>query len=69
MEKLVQRRIDLEKRSPGCKESIRNMRICVEKIRAADRQIDTLVYDLYGLTADEIAFVDEAIGKNNSTIW
>ena len=30
------------------------------QIDATDRQIDRLVYDLYGLTEDEIAIVEEA---------
>ena len=30
------------------------------QIVAADRQIDELVYDLYGLTEDEIKIVEEA---------
>ncbi len=29
-------------------------------IAATDRQIDRLVYDLYGLTEEEIAIVEEA---------
>ena len=29
-------------------------------LRSLDRQIDTLVYDLYGLTADEIKIVEGA---------
>lgn len=31
--------------------------VCIE---ATDRQIDALVYDLYGLTAEEIAIVESA---------
>jgi hypothetical protein len=30
------------------------------QIAATDKQIDRLVYDLYGLTADEIKIVEEA---------
>jgi type II restriction/modification system DNA methylase subunit YeeA len=30
---------------------------------ATDRQIDALVYELYDLTEDEIAIVEEATGK------
>jgi hypothetical protein len=30
------------------------------KIDATDRQIDRLVYDLYGLTEEEIRIVEEA---------
>jgi hypothetical protein len=31
------------------------------KCAALDRQIDAMVYELYGLTADEIKIVEEAI--------
>ena len=33
------------------------------QIDATDRQIDQLVYDLYGLTAEEIRIVEEATLK------
>ena len=33
------------------------------RIAATDRQIDELVYDLYGLTDDEIALVEAATAK------
>ena len=32
------------------------------QIAATDRQIDRLVYELYGLTADEIKIVEEGTG-------
>jgi hypothetical protein len=32
------------------------------QIAQADRHIDALVYELYGLTADEIKIVEEATG-------
>ncbi len=32
------------------------------QIAATDRQIDRLVYELYGLTEEEIAIVEEATG-------
>jgi hypothetical protein len=31
------------------------------QIAATDRQIDTLVYELYGLTGDEIAIVEGSV--------
>jgi hypothetical protein len=34
-----------------------------EKVRVTDRQIDSLVYELYGLTADEIAAVEETVDR------
>ena len=33
------------------------------QIDATDRQIDQLVYELYGLTDEEIAIVEEATAK------
>ena len=33
------------------------------RIDATDTQIDALVYDLYGLTAEEIQIVEEGAGK------
>jgi hypothetical protein len=35
------------------------------QIDAADRQIDRLVYDLYGLTEEEIRIVEEATGMHS----
>ena len=34
------------------------------QIDATDRQIDQLVYELYGLTEDEISIVEEATGQD-----
>lgn len=33
---------------------------------ATDREIDALVYDLYGLTADEIKIVEESAGQGRA---
>jgi len=38
-------------------------RLVTQEIESTDRQIDSLVYGLYGLTADEIAVVEESVGK------
>ena len=38
-------------------------RLITREIESTDRQIDSLVYGLYGLTADEIAVVEECVGK------
>jgi SAM-dependent methyltransferase len=38
-------------------------RLVTQEIGSTDRQIDSLVYGLYGLTADEIAMVEESVGK------
>jgi hypothetical protein len=58
MENLVQRRIDLEKSCQAAVTDEERGKI-QQKIQAADRRIDALVYDLYGLTAEEIALVEE----------
>jgi adenine-specific DNA-methyltransferase len=64
IEKLVRRRMGLEKNcqaapaGPEC-DAVR------EKIRATDRQIDGLVYSLYGLTPDEVAVVESAEPRNS----
>jgi hypothetical protein len=60
MEKLVRRRIDLEEHCRPVpagpeREALR------KKIRATDQQIDRLVYELYGLTAEEIVVVESFI--------
>ena len=38
-------------------------RIITQEIGSTDRQIDSLVYGLYGLNADEIAVVEECVSK------
>jgi type II restriction/modification system DNA methylase subunit YeeA len=38
-------------------------RLISQEIESTDRQIDSLVYGLYGLTADEIAVVEDSISK------
>ena len=35
-------------------------RIITQEIESTDREIDSLVYGLYGLTADEVAVVESA---------
>jgi len=57
MEKLVQRRIDLEKSCRAAKGDPER-RILQKKIRATDLQINALVYDLYGLTDEEISIIE-----------
>jgi SAM-dependent methyltransferase len=59
MEHLVQRRIGLQKNRQGARDD-RERGLFQKKIHAADRQIDALVYELYGLTPEEIAFVESA---------
>jgi hypothetical protein len=50
-ERLAQARIERERTVIG------------HQISATDRQIDALVYELYGLTDEEIAIVEEATGR------
>ena len=38
-------------------------RLITQEIESTDRQIDSLVYGIYGLTADEIAVVEECVSK------
>jgi adenine-specific DNA-methyltransferase len=41
----------------------REKRLIMQEIGSTDKQIDSLVYGLYGLTAAEIAVVEESVGK------
>ena len=38
-------------------------RIITQEIESTDREIDSLVYGLYGLTADDIEVVEESVSK------
>jgi hypothetical protein len=59
---LVEQMLDLHKKLAAAKNP--NDKTNVQReIDATDRQIDQLVYDLYGLTADEIQIVEEATAK------
>ena len=66
VEALVRRMIDLEK---NCRAATtdRERESLQKKIRATDRQIDALVYDLYGLTPEEIAVVESAVPEFSPT--
>jgi predicted type IV restriction endonuclease len=57
MVKLVERMLDLNKKIGTVKVPTEKERLQRE-IGATDKQIDTLVYELYGLTADEVAIVE-----------
>lgn len=59
MVKLVDRMLDLHGKRAAAKSPLDKERI-TRDIEATDRQIDKLVYDLYGLTEDEIRVVEEA---------
>jgi type I restriction-modification system DNA methylase subunit len=56
--RLVEQMLDLHKRLTGAK-TAHEKTILQRQIDATDRQIDRLVYDLYGLTDDEIKIVEE----------
>jgi adenine-specific DNA-methyltransferase len=43
--------------------SEREKRLITQEIESTDRQIDSLVYGLYGLTSDEISIVEESVLK------
>jgi len=57
MVKLVERMLELNKKAALAKVPTEKERLQRE-INATDKQIDTLVYELYGLTAEEIAIVE-----------
>jgi hypothetical protein len=44
-------------------QSEREKRLIMQEITSTDKQIDSLVYGLYGLTSDEIVIVEESIPK------
>jgi hypothetical protein len=58
---LIERMLELHKRLSTAK--IAHEKTMIQRqIEATDRQIDRLVYELYGLTEEEIAIVEEATG-------
>ena len=59
MVKLVQSMLDLHKQLSSAKTD-HEKTVLERQISATDRQIDELVYELYGLTAEEIKIVEEA---------
>ncbi|HEY3396773.1 MAG TPA: N-6 DNA methylase [Armatimonadota bacterium] len=56
---LVEQMLDLHKRLPGARTPA-DKDLLQRRIDATDREIDALVYELYGLTPDEIATVEGA---------
>ena len=54
---LVDRMLDLHKQTPATPQEHAQLQ---RQIAATDRQIDQLVYQLYGLTDDEIALVESS---------
>jgi len=63
--KLVARQLDL-KRQVSWAETDQERGLVQKKIEAVDRKIDWLVYGLYGLTAEEIAVVENETGGYHS---
>ena len=59
---LVTQMLDLHKYLPQAKTD-QEKRLVKQDIEATDVRIDALVYELYGLTAEEIAVVVEKVGK------
>jgi hypothetical protein len=56
---LVERMLDLHKRLPAAK-TAQERTVLQRQIETTDRQIDSLVYDLYGLTSEEQEIVEGA---------
>ena len=59
---LVERMLDLHRRLPAAATEHRK-RLIEMQVEATDREIDALVYDLYGLTPDERAVVEASAGR------
>jgi len=59
---LVEQMLDLHKRKAAATDSTGQQRL-QRLIDATDKQIDALVYELYGLTEDEINLIEESVGK------
>ena len=62
MVELVERMLELHERLAGARIE-RERTVVGHRIEATDRQIDRLVYELYGLTDDEIKIVEEATAR------
>lgn len=59
---LVTQMLDLHRYLPQAKTD-QEKRLVQQDIEATDVRIDALVYELYGLTAEEIAVVEERVGR------
>jgi len=62
MEALVTEMLELHRYLPRAKNDLEK-RLVQQEIDALDVRIDALVYELYGLTAEEIAVVEGSVGK------
>jgi hypothetical protein len=54
---MVERMLELHRRLPAAKTPAERTQLG-RQIEATDRQIDRLVYELYGLTEEDIAIVE-----------
>lgn len=61
MVELVERMLALHKQLDAAK-TAHDKTVIERQIAATDEEIDRLIYDLYGLTDDEIKIVEEATG-------
>lgn len=59
---LVERTLDLHHRLPSAATD-HGKRLLEVQAGQRDREIDALVYDLYGLSPDEIAVVEASVGR------
>jgi hypothetical protein len=59
---LVTQMLELHKYLPQAKTD-QEKRLVQQDIEATDVRIDALVYELYGLTAEEIVVIEESVGK------
>jgi len=62
MEALVTQMLELHRYQPRAKNDLEK-RLVQQEIEALDVRIDALVYELYGLTAEEVAVVEESVGR------
>jgi hypothetical protein len=62
MVSLVERTLDLNKRLPDARTD-QEQPLMTGQIAATDKEIDDLVYELYGLTEEEIAIVESGSGE------
>jgi hypothetical protein len=62
MVELVERMLALHERLSGARIE-RERAVIGHQIKATDRQIDLLVYELYGLTDDEVRIIEEATAR------
>ena len=62
---IVERMLDLNKRLPEARTD-QEQTLIQRQIAATDKEIDELVYDLYGLTEEERKIVEHSTGNKNT---